>query len=243
MEEIIITETPTYEGEQEEQDMHEVTENNKQKAETEDKLRKTKGVRPDYRCLNNPKPEDEVSEEREEIFAAEIGNEFHSLKEAKASPDWPEWKDVITAKLDQYREKGTWELVDKPADTIPLTNKWVFVKKRDKQGNIIKNKARLVVSGYGQHLGYDYLETHLSIVQMESIRAILAIAVAKQLKIQQMDVKGAYLNGILKETIYMCQPNGFEDGTKRICYLIRTLYGLEQSGHKWNTEFNRKMKK
>ena len=111
MEEIIITETPTYEGEQEEQDMHEVTENNKQKAETEDKLRKTKGVRPDYRCLNNPKPEDEVSKGRDdttqEIFAAEISNEFHSLKEVKASSDWPEWKDAITAELDQHQEKGT----------------------------------------------------------------------------------------------------------------------------------------
>jgi len=121
----------------------------------------------------------------------------------KASSDWPEWKDAITAELDQYQEKGTWKLVDKPADAIPLTNKWVFIKKRDKEGNIIKNKAQLVVRGYGQRLGYDYLKTHSPIIQMESIHMILAITVAKQLKIQQMDVKGAYLNGILKETIYM----------------------------------------
>jgi len=96
--------------------------------------------------------------------------------------------------------------------------------------------------GYGQHLGYDYLETHLPIIQMELIRAILAITIAKHLKIQQMDVKGAYLNGILKETIYMCQPNGFEDRTARVCLLIRTLYGLKQSGCKWNAKFNEKMK-
>ena len=142
-EEIIITETPMHEGERKEQDMHEVIENNKQKAETEDKLRKTRGVQPDYCCLNDPKPEDEVSEERDNttLFAAKISDGFHSLKEAKASPDWPEWKDAITAKLDQHQEKGTWELVDKLADVIPLTNKWVFIKKRDKQGNIIKNKA------------------------------------------------------------------------------------------------------
>ena len=145
-EEIVITETPTCEGEQEKQDTCEVTENtNKQKAEIEDELRKTRGVQPDYHCLNDPESEDEVSEERDdttqEIFAAKISDKFHSLKEAKASPDWPEWKDVITAKLDQHWEKGTWELVNKLADTIPLTNKWVFVKKRDKEGKIIKNKA------------------------------------------------------------------------------------------------------
>ena len=96
--------------------------------------------------------------------------------------------------------------------------------------------------GYGQHLGYDYLETHLPIIQMELIRAILAITIAKHLKIQQMDVKGAYLNGILKETIYMHQPNSFKNGTTRVCHLIRTLYGLKQSSHKWNAKFNKKMK-
>ena len=96
--------------------------------------------------------------------------------------------------------------------------------------------------GYGQRLRYNYLETHSPVIRMESICAILAITIAKHLKIQQMDVKGAYLNGILKETIYMRQPNGFKDGTARVCLLIRTLYGLKQSSHKWNAKFNKKMK-
>src|SRR3981189_2759698 len=57
-----------------------------------------------------------------------------------------------------------------------------------------------------------------------------------------MDVKGAYLNGILKETIYMRQPEGFSDGTGRICHLKKTLYGLKQSGREWNAEFDSKMR-
>ena len=56
-----------------------------------------------------------------------------------------------------------------------------------------------------------------------------------------MDVKGAYLNGILKEKIYMEQPEGFIDGTMSICKLIKTLYGLEQSGHEWNIQLNKKL--
>jgi hypothetical protein len=76
---------------------------------------------------------------------------------------------------------------------------------------------------------------------MELIRAILAIAVAKRLKIQQMDVKGTYLNGILKETLYMHQPDGYSDGSSRVCHLIRTLYGLKQSGREWNEQFNNRM--
>src|SRR5260370_15021925 len=59
--------------------------------------------------------------------------------------------------------------------------------------------------------------------------------------IQQMDIKGAYLNGYLKETVYMHQPEGFDDGTNRVCLLVKTLYGLKQSGHEWNIEFDKKI--
>jgi hypothetical protein len=99
-----------------------------------------------------------------------------------------------------------------------------------------------VVKGCRQRSG-DYLETHSPVVQIESIHAILAIAVTKQLMIQQMDIKSAYLNGTLKETLYMHQPDSFEDGSSRVCHLIKTLYGLKQSSHKWNAEFDIKMQK
>src|SRR5260370_40912657 len=59
--------------------------------------------------------------------------------------------------------------------------------------------------------------------------------------IQQMDVKGAYLNGYLKETVYMRQPEGFNDGTNHVCLLVKMLYGLKQSGHEWNIEFDKKI--
>ena len=73
------------------------------------------------------------------------------------------------------------------------------------------------------------------------IRAILALAVAEDWEIQQMDVKGAYLNGKLKEEIYMSQPKGFDNGTSHLCWLIKTLYGLKQSGREWNEELNSKL--
>jgi len=65
---------------------------------------------------------------------------------------------------------------------------------------------------------------------METIRAILVLVPIKRLKIQQMDIKGAYLNGQLKETVYMCQPEGYEDMTGWVCKLVKTLYGLKQLG-------------
>jgi hypothetical protein len=69
------------------------------------------------------------------------------------------------------------------------------------------------VRGFTQWPGYDYVETFSPVVQMDTLRAILALVPKLKLKLQQMDIKGAYLNGILQELIYMNQPEGFKDGT------------------------------
>ena len=103
-------------------------------------------------------------------------------------------------------------------------------------------KARLVVKGCGQRLGHDYVETFSPVVRLDTLRAILSLVPKYKLKVQQMDIKGAYLNGILQETVYMKQPEGCEDGTDRVCRLIKTLYGLKQSGREWNKEFDSKIK-
>jgi hypothetical protein len=138
---------------------------------------------------------------------------------------------------------GTWRLVEKPKNAIPIANKWVFAKKRNKAGQLTKYKARLVAKGCAQRPGYDYAETHSPVVHLKTICLLLAIAATKGLKIHQMDVKGAYLNGTLDEWVYMRQPKGFEDGTDRICELLKSLYGLKQSGHAWNIEFDRVIRK
>jgi len=138
---------------------------------------------------------------------------------------------------------GTWKLVDKPPGMIPIANKFVFAKKRDKEGKLLKYKARLVAKGCTQCLGYNYLETHSPVVRMETIRSLLAVAAKHKLYIHQMDIKGAYLNGILKEKVYMKQPEGYNDGSGRVCLLIKTLYGLKQAGCEWNHEFDSKMRK
>ena len=76
------------------------------------------------------------------------------------SLEWPEWEATIHDKLDQLRHMGTWQLINKPVGAIPIANKWVFTKKRNKDGVLTRYKARLVAKGFAQHPGYDYLETH-----------------------------------------------------------------------------------
>jgi hypothetical protein len=219
-----------------------------------DSPRKTRGRRINYRYLHDPFPDEEEEDEEspsttaEQIYAAFAetpvgGEDPKTLKEAKKSPDWPEWERAVREELDQLQKMGTWLLVDAPDDVIPISNKWVFLKKFGKLGELLKYKARLVAKGCAQRPGFDYLETFSPVVRLETIRAILALAAIKGLKIQQMDVKGAYLNGTLNEKVYMRQPDGFDDGTGRVCLLIKTLYGLKQSGREWYKELSAKLKK
>jgi Reverse transcriptase (RNA-dependent DNA polymerase) len=186
-----------------------------------------------------------IDEEDEVNAAPEAmpGEEPKSLKEARESSEWPEWERAIKVELDQLNQTGTWSLVNVPAGAIPIANKWVFAKKTGKGGEILKYKARLVAKGCSQRPGYDYLDTFSPVVRLETIRAILALSAVFDFKIQQMDVKGAYLNGTLKEEVYMRQPEGYNDGSGRACLLEKTLYGLKQSGREWNKELDLKLQK
>jgi len=115
-----------------------------------------RGICKDYHYLNNPFPneEDESNEATlssdEEIFAIIASDELTSLKDAKRFSDWLEWEKAIQSELTQLQQMGTLRLVEKLPDAIPIANKWTFVKKRNKAGEIVKHKARLVAKGCAQ---------------------------------------------------------------------------------------------
>jgi hypothetical protein len=181
---------------------------------------KMRGIKTNYRYLNDPFSDEEKEEEQIQLTSAERifvmftetqlgGDEPRTLEEAKWSPKWPEWEHAVQTELAQLREMGTWKLVNKPADAVPISNKWVFLKKFNKLGDLLKYKGRLVVKGCTQRPGHDYLETFSPVIRLETIRGILALATSKDLKIQQMDVKEAYLNGTLKEKVYTSAKHFF----------------------------------
>jgi len=136
-----------------------------------------------------------------------------SLKEAKQSSDWPEWEKAIKTKLNTLHQMSTWELMEASKDRKPITNKWIFVQKYNKEGKLLKYKARLVARGFSQVPEMDYNETFAPVVKLETIYAILTLIIKEDWEIQQMDVKGVYLNRDLKEEIYLNQPKGFHDET------------------------------
>src|SRR5262249_35187840 len=113
--------------------------------------------------------------------------------------------------------------------------KWVFKNKMDESGKVVRNKARLVAKGYSQEEGIDYDETYAPVARLEAIRLMLAYACFKDFKVYQMDVKSAFLNGFIKEEVFVEQPLGFEDPFKPdyVFKLNKALYGLKQAPRAW----------
>jgi len=112
---------------------------------------------------------------------------------------------------------------------------WVFRNKLDEQGIVTRNKARLVVQGYNQEEGIDYEETFALVARIEAIRILIAFATHMEFKLHQMDVKSAFLNGYLKEEVYVMQPPGFENNEfpNFVFKLDKALYGLKQAPRVW----------
>lgn len=162
-----------------------------------------------------------------------------SYDEATSSSIASVWKQAMKSEYESLMSNGTWELVDLPEGKKPINNKWVYKTKVDANGKVEKHKARLVIKGYSQIEGIDYKQTFAPVVRYTSIRYLIATAAKLDLNITQMDAVTAFLNGDLEEEIFMRQPKGFEDGSKKVCKLKKSLYGLKQSSRVWNQRLNK----
>src|SRR5512140_1053385 len=167
-----------------------------------------------------------------------------NYEEAMVSPDSAKWLEAMKSEMGSMYENKVWTLVDLPDDRQAIENKWIFKKKTDADGNVTIYKARLVAKGYQQVQGIDYDETFSPIAKLKSVQIMLAIAAYYDYEIWQMDVKTAFLNGYLKEELYMMQPEGFVDpkNANKVCKLQRSIYGLVQSYRSWNIRFDEMIK-
>ncbi|GJY56364.1 retrovirus-related pol polyprotein from transposon TNT 1-94 [Tanacetum coccineum] len=107
--------------------------------------------------------------------------------------------------------------------------------KLDEYSDVLKNKARLVAKGYRQEEGIDFKESFTPVACIEAIRIFIANAASKNMIIYQIDVKTAFLNGELKEEVYVSQPDGFVDSDypTHVYRLKKALYGLKQAPRAW----------
>nr|GEZ99287.1 hypothetical protein [Tanacetum cinerariifolium] len=117
----------------------------------------------------------------------------------------------------------------------------IYKVKLDEYGDVLKNKAWLVAKGYRQEEGIDFEESFASVARIEAIRIFIANVASRNMPIYQMDVKTAFLNGELKEEVYVSQPEGFvdPDHPTHVYHLKTALYGLKQAPQAWYDTLSR----
>lgn len=164
-----------------------------------------------------------------------------SFDNVKYRDDRYKWEQAINEEINSLIANKTWILVEKPKDKNIVDCKWVFTIKNDEFGNPLRYKARLVARGFSQEYLVDYSETFAPVARISSFRFIIAFANQNNLLIHHMDVKSAYLNGELKEEIYMKVPEGVKCNKNQVCKLIKALYGLKQAAKCWFETFEKKL--
>nr|GFD24941.1 retrovirus-related Pol polyprotein from transposon TNT 1-94 [Tanacetum cinerariifolium] len=129
--------------------------------------------------------------------------------------------------LNEFERLKVWELVPRLDKVIVITLKWIYKVKLDELGGILKNKARLVARGYCQEEGINFEESFAPVARLEAIRIFLTSAAHKNMVVYQMDVKTVFLNGNLREEVYVSQPDGFVDpnNPNHVYKLKKALYG------------------
>jgi hypothetical protein len=157
--------------------------------------------------------------------------ESFRVEEALQDPDWVL---AMQEELNNFKRNEVWSLVPRPKQNFAGT-KWVFRNKQDEHGVVTRNKARLVAKGYAQVAGLDFEETVAPVARLESIRILLAYVAHHSFRLFQMDVKSAFLNGPIKEEVYVEHPPSFEDNRypDHVYKLSKALYGLKQAPRAW----------
>ncbi|GKE95521.1 retrovirus-related pol polyprotein from transposon TNT 1-94 [Tanacetum coccineum] len=137
--------------------------------------------------------------------------------------------------LNEFERLEVWELIPRPDKVMVITLKWIYKVKLDELRGILKNKARLVAHSYRQEDGINFEESFAPVARLDAIRIFLAYAAHMNMVVYQMDVKTAFLNAILREEVYVSQPDEFmdQDNPNHVYMLKKALYGFKQAPRAW----------
>jgi hypothetical protein len=148
-----------------------------------------------------------------------------------------EWQHGMTKEIAALERTDTWDLMPSPPRVHPITCMWVYKVKTRFNGSLECYKAHLVAHGFQQEQGRDYDETFALVAHMTTIRTLPAVASVREWSISQLDVKNAFLNGELREDVYMRPPPGYSVPEGMVCHLRHFLFGLKQTPHTWFHRF------
>uniref|UniRef100_T1IMU7 Integrase catalytic domain-containing protein n=1 Tax=Strigamia maritima TaxID=126957 RepID=T1IMU7_STRMM len=141
-----------------------------------------------------------------------------TYQQAIEADDAQHWKKAMDDEIQLHIKRGTWELISKPPMARVIGCKWIYKRKTDPAGHIIKYKARLVAQGFKQIKGIDYEESYSPVVRLTTIRVILALAAIFRLQVKHYDVRSAYTHASLHETVYIKQPKNIQPTIRLIKY-------------------------
>lgn len=156
-----------------------------------------------------------------------------SVEEALTCSQREKWKAAMDKEYDALIQNQVWDLTGLPEAKKAIKSKCVFKTKTDDTGKVVDYKARLVAKGCSQKYGTDFNETFSPVTRYSKIRTLLCLGLQLGMDIDHLDVTTAFLNGELKEEVYLEQPEGYILGKNKVCKLKRAIYGLKQASRVW----------
>ncbi|CAI7839404.1 unnamed protein product [Closterium sp. NIES-53] len=156
-----------------------------------------------------------------------------TLVEALSRPDAEKWKQSGKEEYDSLLENETWELCELHPWKKAISSKLIFRHKYRPDGELTRNKSRLVAKGFQETKGKIFDDIFAPLGKGTTLRVMLGTAANRGWRIEQMDITTAFLNGIILEELYMLQPEGLDNGSGRVCRLKKAIYGLKQAPRAW----------
>ena len=170
-----------------------------------------------------------------ETAAAAVIEEPQSFEKALGSEQADEWRQAMDDEMKSLHATSDLDHRAYPKGHSTTACQVGLKVKRDANGNIERFKARLVAKGFRQKEGVDFNEVFAPVSKYSSLRALLAVAAVEDLEVHQLDIKTAFLNGILEEEVYIEQPAGYKEGGPDLgCHFHKALYGLKQAPRAWH---------
>ncbi|CAI7895574.1 unnamed protein product [Closterium sp. NIES-53] len=169
-------------------------------------------------------------------FGVNLPHEPESMEEALAGDDQEAWLASREDEFQSHMENETWTLTNLLPGRKALDYTWVLRVKTDAEGRLERRKTRLVIKGFQQREGIEFQEVFALVAKAPTLRLLLAAAAVCGWKVEQMDVKTAFLYGVVDEEIYMKQQEGYDDGSGRVCRLNKAIYGLKKAPSLFMTE-------
>ncbi|MBW0517549.1 hypothetical protein O181_057264 [Austropuccinia psidii MF-1] len=171
---------------------------------------------------------------RPKVFLSTHDESPRTFKQALGSSKREVWSSAIEKELSSMNRLHVWDVVDLKPDYKLVGTTWVFRTKRNHLNEVVEYKARLCAQGFTQTPGVDFDKTYAPTGRMNSLRTLISYAASNNLLFHQVDIKSAFLNAPLAETVYLSIPQGLDLDQRKTCLrLNKAIYGLKQAPLAW----------